>query len=170
VLSQRHQRVRRMRLVGAPRARAACIAHCGTNCMACGMEFATFYGDISGGYVHIQLLVVTSHVPSGALCARSTPWRWAVSSWWSWAPVAGSQIRTTASPPLQPAFQPVVASHVPSGRVHFRWAVSRWRSWAPVTGSQIRTTASPPSSPAAYSVKPWQLRGCHHGFQPIRNV
>lgn len=37
-----------------PKARAACIAHHGLSCAVCDMDFATFYGGIGNGYIHVH--------------------------------------------------------------------------------------------------------------------
>lgn len=39
-----------------PRARAACIAHWGLDCVVCGFNFEAVYGDIGRGYIHVHHL------------------------------------------------------------------------------------------------------------------
>ena len=39
-----------------PRARKACVDHYGFNCAVCGFNFATFYGEIGEGFVHVHHL------------------------------------------------------------------------------------------------------------------
>lgn len=48
-----------------PRARVACIAHWGTSCIACGIEFATFYGELGEGYIHVHHLTPISQLGPG---------------------------------------------------------------------------------------------------------
>jgi 5-methylcytosine-specific restriction protein A len=40
-----------------PKARAACIAHCGHVCAVCGFDFASVYGDIGKGFIHVHHVV-----------------------------------------------------------------------------------------------------------------
>lgn len=40
----------------SPIARARCIAHHGTACSVCGFQFATAYGPIAAGYIHVHHL------------------------------------------------------------------------------------------------------------------
>lgn len=37
-----------------PKARAACIAHHGHICVVCGFEFATVYGTLGDGFIHVH--------------------------------------------------------------------------------------------------------------------
>lgn len=37
-------------------ARAACIAHWGLTCVACGFNFEEFYGEVGSGYIHVHHL------------------------------------------------------------------------------------------------------------------
>jgi len=39
-----------------PKARKACIEHYGFHCAVCGFNFATFYGDIGEGFIHVHHL------------------------------------------------------------------------------------------------------------------
>jgi 5-methylcytosine-specific restriction protein A len=39
-----------------PRARAACIAHHGTNCCVCGFSFGSTFGDVGEGFIHVHHL------------------------------------------------------------------------------------------------------------------
>ena len=43
-----------------PKARAACIKHYGTTCLACGFNFQATYGDIGAGFIHVHHLVPLS--------------------------------------------------------------------------------------------------------------
>ena len=36
-----------------PRARSACLAHYGTRCVVCGLDFAERYGQIGQGFIHV---------------------------------------------------------------------------------------------------------------------
>jgi 5-methylcytosine-specific restriction protein A len=40
-----------------PKARAACIAHHGHVCAVCGFDFASVYGDIGKGFIHVHHVV-----------------------------------------------------------------------------------------------------------------
>jgi 5-methylcytosine-specific restriction enzyme A len=46
------------------RARAACIAHHGTNCAVCGFDFETRYGKLGRGFIHVHHLTELSSVGS----------------------------------------------------------------------------------------------------------
>ena len=48
------QRVPMNRYERDPRARAACIAHHGTTCSACGFDFEATYGELGRGYIHVH--------------------------------------------------------------------------------------------------------------------
>ncbi|MBZ0159011.1 MAG: HNH endonuclease [bacterium] len=43
-----------------PRARAACIAHYGTTCSVCGINFADVYGKLGEAFIHIHHLRAVS--------------------------------------------------------------------------------------------------------------
>jgi 5-methylcytosine-specific restriction protein A len=47
------------------RARAACIAHHGTVCSVCGIDFETTYGALGRGFIHVHHLTEISTVGSG---------------------------------------------------------------------------------------------------------
>src|SRR5262249_13467025 len=40
-----------------PKARAACIAHHGCTCTVCGLDFATVYGTIGDGFIHVHHVI-----------------------------------------------------------------------------------------------------------------
>ena len=40
-----------------PAARTACIAHHGTRCLVCGIDFGSVYGEIGVGFIHVHHLV-----------------------------------------------------------------------------------------------------------------
>ncbi len=46
-----------------PRAKAECIAYYGAVCYICGMDFASVYGDIAAGVVHVHHLIPLSEIP-----------------------------------------------------------------------------------------------------------
>ena len=48
-----------------PRARAACIAYHGTKCHICGMAFASVYGPLMAGFIHVHHLKQLSTVGEG---------------------------------------------------------------------------------------------------------
>ena len=48
-----------------PKARAACIAHHGCKCAACGFDFAKTYGALGEGFIHVH-----HNVPVGKIGAR----------------------------------------------------------------------------------------------------
>jgi 5-methylcytosine-specific restriction protein A len=52
----RHERDRR--------ARAACLAHYGTTCAACGVDFEKRYGKLGRGFIHVHHLTELSSVGS----------------------------------------------------------------------------------------------------------
>lgn len=43
-------------------ARAACIAHYGACCRACGLVFSTRYGDVGEGFIHVHHLTPLSEI------------------------------------------------------------------------------------------------------------
>jgi len=43
-------------------ARKKCIEHFGTRCSVCGMDFASIYGPIGDGFVHVHYLVPLSEI------------------------------------------------------------------------------------------------------------
>jgi 5-methylcytosine-specific restriction protein A len=43
-----------------PKARAACIAHYGLKCIACGFDFAHVYGEIGKAFIHVHHVVPLS--------------------------------------------------------------------------------------------------------------
>jgi hypothetical protein len=45
-----------------PAARAACIAHFGTRCRACGVDLGERYGEIGRGFIHVHHLKLLSEV------------------------------------------------------------------------------------------------------------
>lgn len=45
-----------------PRARAACIAHWGSTCVACGFDFASVYGKPGEGFIHVHHLIPVSQL------------------------------------------------------------------------------------------------------------
>ena len=45
-----------------PRARAACIAHYGTNCCVCEFSFGSKFGDIAEGFIHVHHLKQLSDI------------------------------------------------------------------------------------------------------------
>lgn len=52
ILSKRYER--------NPHARRVCVEHYGSQCMACGINFETTYGEIGSGFIHIHHLVPVS--------------------------------------------------------------------------------------------------------------
>ena len=48
-----------------PRARAACLAHFGTSCCVCGVNFEDAYGDIARGFIHVHHLRQLSGIQEG---------------------------------------------------------------------------------------------------------
>lgn len=49
-----------------PRARAECITAHGTACSICGFDFATTYGELGNGYIHVHHLTELSTLGKGA--------------------------------------------------------------------------------------------------------
>lgn len=45
-----------------PRARKACIAHYGESCVVCGFDFATRYGELGKGFIHVHHIVPLSEI------------------------------------------------------------------------------------------------------------
>lgn len=45
-----------------PRARAACVEHWGLACVACGLDFATVYGELGEGFIHVHHLTPVSQL------------------------------------------------------------------------------------------------------------
>jgi 5-methylcytosine-specific restriction enzyme A len=45
-----------------PAARRKCIAHYGTNCSICGINFEKVYGEVGKGYIHVHHLVALSEI------------------------------------------------------------------------------------------------------------
>ncbi|RRW39872.1 HNH endonuclease [Pseudomonas luteola] len=47
----------------SPRARAECIAHYGTKCCVCDLEFEAIYGkELGAGYIHVHHIVDLAHI------------------------------------------------------------------------------------------------------------
>jgi 5-methylcytosine-specific restriction protein A len=45
-----------------PKARAACIAHHGCKCAVCGFDFATAYGPIGEGFIHVHHILAIGKI------------------------------------------------------------------------------------------------------------
>ncbi|MFU8873239.1 HNH endonuclease [Micromonospora sp. SL4-19] len=45
-----------------PRARAACVEHWGLACIACGLDFASVYGEMGKGFIHVHHLTPVSQL------------------------------------------------------------------------------------------------------------
>lgn len=45
-----------------PYARSACIQHYGHDCVVCGFDFGTFYGELGNGFIHVHHLAQLSKV------------------------------------------------------------------------------------------------------------
>lgn len=45
-----------------PRARAACVEHWGQACLACGLDFASVYGELGKGFIHVHHLTPVSQL------------------------------------------------------------------------------------------------------------
>ena len=48
-----------------PRARKACIAHYGTTCCVCGLDFGLVYGERGQGFIHVHHLVPLAKIGKG---------------------------------------------------------------------------------------------------------
>jgi 5-methylcytosine-specific restriction protein A len=48
-----------------PRARKACIAHYGTTCCICGLDFGLVYGERGRGFIHVHHLVPLAKIGKG---------------------------------------------------------------------------------------------------------
>jgi len=49
----------------SPRARKECIAHHGSNCMACDFDFESTYGKAGQGYIEVHHLLLLATLPIG---------------------------------------------------------------------------------------------------------
>lgn len=45
-----------------PKARSLCIAHWGSQCVACGFDFFNIYGTIGSGFIHVHHLVPVAEI------------------------------------------------------------------------------------------------------------